>query len=800
MVSISQADDIAACEKELDAQGHCYLGDLLVLDVTENVVPAGPCNWDPFGFKGTDEYKKAYSVKLSSWGVAQRVEKIVPDVVAKYQTLLYFTTFRKTLRSNVSVDKEQDCHLADHVELWQYFNVKGVGLGYNPAPPEIVLHAVINMWSIPMLDEDDWLETGSRGVSHTIAHETEHDVCCHIRFVDRETGMVSSALLGHQGAHWSLFYNSYGQMMYGTNWRDNGDGTYYGLWPEYGTRAMDRYLWGLVPPNEVPDTYLVDTSDKTDCVPKQRTLDAIAKDCPNKALEVFDMCLDPPYQRDRLAGCEPFHAAVPLASAFYQVTAKGKKKWITIQDVLDANGQRVPTYKDSPKVMTQIFALLTKKYDDGRPGYEGLNQENLDKVNRGRRIYNRYLYTITGYKLRNTNTLDFKDETGLWEWGGLPDWSRNTELEDWKGVNLAKPLAVTRIKPTAITKNGHRFFIEEDERGFLPLYIKDKTSSITHDNVRLHGADYDGLMVRMTVPLPEDGTPKLLKGAFELKGDKGTERVRFPVYADGKEHTIVVHPPHKLLKADSCAGCIVFCKYFEKIEDEQGNEKDDPRQGWYQSCERDKYKTDVEEVLIKKGKCRDDEGRTMCGPYCSRPSTDPVLEQSDPEGWYDSCESKLDDTFHTLTFYPVISDEASTIKKPVMLDRIDIFHSIYGIEDEDKQKNAEKDWDGDGLINAFDNCPEVANQDQIDHNDDDKGDACDDFDADGVLNAYDNCLTTVNSLQQDDDEDGVGNACDPDYDDGGCTVTASGRPGLTSLAALALLLVGLLYGRRRRQP
>jgi hypothetical protein len=58
------------------------------------------------------------------------------------------------------------------------------------------------------------------------------------------------------------------------------------------------------------------------------------------------------------------------------------------------------------------------------------------------------------------------------------------------------------------------------------------------------------------------------------------------------------------------------------------------------------------------------------------------------------------------------------------------------------------DLDGDGIANASDNCPAVANPDQANSDSDSHGDACD------------NCPLYGNENQIDVDEDGIGNVCD----------------------------------------
>jgi hypothetical protein len=90
-------------------------------------------------------------------------------------------------------------------------------------------------------------------------------------------------------------------------------------------------------------------------------------------------------------------------------------------------------------------------------------------------------------------------------------------------------------------------------------------------------------------------------------------------------------------------------------------------------------------------------------------------------------------------------------------------------QDGDGLGNAcDPDIDGDGVENLVDNCLLVPNAGQADLDEDGLGDPCDgDVDGDGTVNATDNCPTTANPDQADLDEDGLGDRCDPDLDGDG---------------------------------
>ncbi len=82
---------------------------------------------------------------------------------------------------------------------------------------------------------------------------------------------------------------------------------------------------------------------------------------------------------------------------------------------------------------------------------------------------------------------------------------------------------------------------------------------------------------------------------------------------------------------------------------------------------------------------------------------------------------------------------------------------VFGTE---SQYYVPAETDGDGVLDQHDNCPAVANQDQLDVDYNGVGDACDDFDRDGYLNIVDSCPSIPNAYQRDTDGDGIGDECD----------------------------------------
>lgn len=76
--------------------------------------------------------------------------------------------------------------------------------------------------------------------------------------------------------------------------------------------------------------------------------------------------------------------------------------------------------------------------------------------------------------------------------------------------------------------------------------------------------------------------------------------------------------------------------------------------------------------------------------------------------------------------------------------------------------NEGPDPDNDGWSNDCDNCPDVANTDQLDCNNNGIGDACEalDTDCDGIFDSVDNCPTVANPFQTDQNNNNIGDLCE----------------------------------------
>lgn len=147
---------------------------------------------------------------------------------------------------------------------------------------------------------------------YTLNHEILHRWSGKVSFLD-EAGQASSALLGLNASHWSYLLDSDASLLYGSNWHNNGDGTFTALEVANSFSPLDLYLMGMIGKQEVPPMTLIENPD----------IDA---------------------------------RQLPQAG----VTIAGSSSTVTIEDIIAAEGPRIPAVEDAQKSFKAAFILVVE--------------------------------------------------------------------------------------------------------------------------------------------------------------------------------------------------------------------------------------------------------------------------------------------------------------------------------------------------------------------------------------------------------------------------------------------------------
>ncbi len=140
-------------------------------------------------------------------------------------------------------------------------------------------------------------------------------------------GADQNLLLGRDTAHWNFFMNIESTLstpaarrsssMEGNVWRDNGDGTFTSISLIDGFSRLDQYLMGLRPASDVPEMFVITNLTNT-------------------------------AGRTRSSGPQP------------NLTVSGTKQAVTIDQIVQQNGVRVPDSTTAPKNFRAAIVLLTQ--------------------------------------------------------------------------------------------------------------------------------------------------------------------------------------------------------------------------------------------------------------------------------------------------------------------------------------------------------------------------------------------------------------------------------------------------------
>lgn len=163
-----------------------------------------------------------------------------------------------------------------------------------------------------------------------LSHELAHRFGAFVRYKLPDNSL-STALLGKDNSHWSYLLDSQGSVMYGNGWIDNGDGTFISSTIRNAYSPLDLYLMGMITVEQVPPMLLID----------------------NTAIDATQL---------------PFLGA----------TVSGTATTVVIDDIVAAEGERIPSSATSPKQFNIGFVLLTRSGDS-----MGQAAQALDVVRKG---------------------------------------------------------------------------------------------------------------------------------------------------------------------------------------------------------------------------------------------------------------------------------------------------------------------------------------------------------------------------------------------------------------------------------
>lgn len=202
------------------------------------------------------------------------------------------------------------------------------------------LLSVVNMNGI---DQYGTMDFNDQNWFVFMGQEFGHSWLTFWHFIDPLSGMESEELLGRQVAHYATNVAASGSVMDGVDYLDNGDGTFTvtGIMTKYS--KLDLYAMGIIPAEQVDeDIYII-----------------------RNAMV--------------LPGGEPLDPAAGLGQLGVGTRVAGDKLQLTMNDLLAANGPRMPNWDDAPEEFRQAFVLVTM------PGETAaMVQPQIDKLDVGR--------------------------------------------------------------------------------------------------------------------------------------------------------------------------------------------------------------------------------------------------------------------------------------------------------------------------------------------------------------------------------------------------------------------------------
>ncbi len=196
----------------------------------------------------------------------------------------------------------------------------------------------------PVTSLDHWVHSG-------LGHEVLHRWGSALRFKHPVSGEISKEMLGESLAHWNPALDGAGGMHYGWDWEDLGDGSFDLLGESFTYSDLELYVMGVLPAAQVEPWFLLQNARSDELSTLFRAMGYNIS--PNIGGVGQFIPLPPvPYLEDVIRQYYP--------SMGEHITATGNRLDLNIDDVLGAEGPRVPASGAAPDHFRQVWVLVTR--------------------------------------------------------------------------------------------------------------------------------------------------------------------------------------------------------------------------------------------------------------------------------------------------------------------------------------------------------------------------------------------------------------------------------------------------------
>lgn len=425
--------------------------------------------------------------EVDTFAAASRFFNELPDSpTAGWDSLIFFTTFITTMSGGAAY-----MPVANEVKgiAKTYFGLRGetydlnelAGTGSNGFLRGTVLMSEWHKCRLAQharipCDNSLPFKLDQNGIVGILGQEVGHRWGAFLYF-DDGTGK-SDAMLGRSVSHWSYYADSSGSPLEGNHWRMDAPGTFT-LVPvteaKYG--PLDQYAMGLVPPADVVPTLVIRDPDPAPC--------SLDKENPRQ----WGRC--------------PARTSAATSPGEGVTSLRGFEQYVTVDQVVAAEGPRLPAFPEASRVVYLGWALLELS-DDHATDAEMLLLDTL------RRTFTRAFYDATDRRMRAITTLSRRDDMGFFDF--------TLDAEGWTS---------TGAQPT------------NETRGQLTFRPFDGAIQLQHGRLDLDAGRENYVQLRVTFDGPLQGPAQL---SWWTTGDSAPphQAIDLPMVADGRTRTLVV--------------------------------------------------------------------------------------------------------------------------------------------------------------------------------------------------------------------------------------------------------------------